>query len=147
MAKSELTITSRWPECVDCWRGMQWNVYLKSINLIGRHYLSNATCLRRPPLCYALFLVSRISNNSLHSSTLSKNTCVRQVVLDKWLPTNNATLAWVLWLLTRHAMECFKYGFYPKVQNNTTHQWLLSCTWLWIVCQVNYWNVGCWNEC
>ena len=38
------------------------------------HYLSNATCLIRPRLV----------------SPLSKRTCVRQVVLDKWFPLSGA---------------------------------------------------------
>ena len=61
---------------------------------IGRHYLSNATCLIRPHLFYALFTVSRIYNLPT-SSPLLKNTCVstssvRQVILpgaSRFLPT------------------------------------------------------------
>ena len=45
---------------------------------VGWHYLSDATCLMRPRLLYACFVVSR-TNPLLHHSPLSKNTCVRQV--------------------------------------------------------------------
>ena len=47
----------------------------------GRHCLCNATCLIRPHLFYALFIVSRIT---------IMNICVRQVVLDKWFPQRDA---------------------------------------------------------
>ena len=47
--------------------------------LIGRHYLSSATCQIRPHSLYALFIVSRIITLCYISSPLLKNTCVRQV--------------------------------------------------------------------
>ena len=56
---------------------------------LGWHYLSNATCLIQPHLFHALFIVSRITiNYQTNCSPLLKNTCVRQVVLDKWFPLN-----------------------------------------------------------
>ena len=51
----------------------------------GWHYLSNAICLIRPRLCYICFFVSR-TTIICYDHSLLKNTCVRQVVLDKWLP-------------------------------------------------------------
>ena len=65
---------------------------------LGWHYLSNATCLMQP---HVLYVVRRVEDNHtlLHSSpllkrllyysTLWKNTCVRQVVLDKLLSPPN----------------------------------------------------------
>ena len=54
---------------------------------IGWHSLSNATCLIRPHLLYALLTVSRITIICLQSISQSlKKTCGRQVVLDKWFP-------------------------------------------------------------
>ena len=47
-----------------------------------------ATCLIRPHLFDALFVVSRITINLLHHSPLLKNTCVRHVVLEQWFPLN-----------------------------------------------------------
>ena len=70
------------------------------------HHLPNATCLMRPPLLYASFVVSRttirssivysIADIPIYYSTirttisiqycpLLKKACVRQVVLDKWI--------------------------------------------------------------
>ena len=49
----------------------------------GWHYLSSATCLRRPRSFYALFHRVRDRNTLLHDSPFLQNTCVRQVVLDK----------------------------------------------------------------
>ena len=49
---------------------------------------SNATCLIRPRLLYALLFVLRIAILWLHESPPLKNTCVRQVVLDKRFPLN-----------------------------------------------------------
>ena len=57
----------------------------------GWHYLSNATCLMRP--CLFVFCVvcrAKDHRNSLHDSPILKKACVRQVVLDKWLPLNDA---------------------------------------------------------
>ena len=53
---------------------------------LRRHYLSSATCLIRPRLFYALFIVSRTTVILPQSSPLLKNTCVRQVALDKRFP-------------------------------------------------------------
>ena len=55
--------------------------------VLGWHYLSNATRLIRTHLFCALFIVSRITilcNIIRHL----KKTCVRQVVLDKWFSLN-----------------------------------------------------------
>ena len=59
---------------------------------IGWHYLSSAACLIRAHLNHALFGV-RVIILCQNDSPLWKNTCVRQVVLDKWLPLRSkATL-------------------------------------------------------
>ena len=47
------------------------------------YYLSNATRLIRPPLFLCVLRRVEGHNNLPHSSPLLKNTCVRQVVLDK----------------------------------------------------------------
>ena len=52
---------------------------------VGWHYLSNATCLIRPHFC-CIFCHVKDHRNSLHRSLLSKKSCVRQGVLDKWFP-------------------------------------------------------------
>ena len=54
------------------------------IYLIQGEYLSNATCLMRPHLCYVFFVVSRIiiMCYTIRPPVLKKS-CVRQVVLDK----------------------------------------------------------------
>ena len=55
--------------------------------ILGWHYLSNAGCLMRPPLfCVCLSCQGSPLVGTLHDSPLLKNTCVRQVVLDKWSP-------------------------------------------------------------
>ena len=51
-------------------------------NQLGWHYLSKATRLIRPPLV-CVFRRVKDHRNLLHYSPLLKNTCVRQVVLDK----------------------------------------------------------------
>ena len=60
---------------------------------IGWHYLSNASLIR-PQLFYVLCIVSRItiSCQSNHSPLLKK-TCVRRVVIDKWLSLSIAKQA------------------------------------------------------
>ena len=59
--------------------------------VLGWHYSSNATCLIRSHLFYALFNSVKDHHTLLHNhSPLLKKTCVRQVVLDKWLPTKSA---------------------------------------------------------
>ena len=57
---------------------------------IGWHYLSNATCLIRPRSFYVSVCRVKEHRNVLHCSPLLKNTCVRQVVLDKWFPLKEA---------------------------------------------------------
>ena len=57
-----------------------------SVLLGGTNYLSDATYLTRPRVCYVLFVVSRITVSLVHDSPLLKNTRVGQVVLDKWFP-------------------------------------------------------------
>ena len=47
---------------------------------IKARMLGGTTCLIRPRLCYALFIVSRIAMICFKSSPCLKNTCVRQVV-------------------------------------------------------------------
>ena len=45
------------------------------------HYLSNATCLIRPHVFYALFRRVKDDHGLLHCSPLSKKTYVRQVIV------------------------------------------------------------------
>ena len=52
----------------------------------GWRYLSNATCLIRPHLLCVFFCRVKDHHNLLHGSPCLKKTCVRQVVLDEWLP-------------------------------------------------------------
>ena len=52
---------------------------------LGRHYLSNATCPIRPHLFYVFRHVKDHLTLPKYSSLL-KNACVRQVMLDKWFP-------------------------------------------------------------
>ena len=47
--------------------------------------LSDAACLKRPRL-YCAFRRVKGHRNLRHYSPLSKKSCVRQVVLDKWFP-------------------------------------------------------------
>ena len=47
---------------------------------------TDATCLQRPHLFYACFVVSRITLIWCGVRPLLKKTCARQVVLDKWSP-------------------------------------------------------------
>ena len=65
----------------------------------GWHCLSNATCLMRPHLFYACFVVSNIIIVCCIISSLLKNTCVRQAVLDKWFPHDT-------WLWPRSLALC-----------------------------------------
>ena len=60
--------------------------------LFGCHNLSNTTCLIRPHLVYALCVFRRVKDHHhlLHDSPLLKNTCLRQVVIDKWFPLTYA---------------------------------------------------------
>ena len=60
---------------------------------LGRHYLSNATCLTRPRLFYVCFRRVKEHHNLLHRSPLLKKACVRKVVLDKWFPLKVEKLA------------------------------------------------------
>ena len=51
------------------------------------HYLSNATCLRRPHLLYLCFVVNAGTTIICKLCTpCLKKICARQVVLDKWFP-------------------------------------------------------------
>ena len=61
------------------------SVEAQATDVVGWHHLSNSTCLMRPRSFYVWFVVSGITIiNALHSSPRLKNTCVGQVVLDKW---------------------------------------------------------------
>ena len=62
--------------------------------LFGWHYLSNATCLICHTASCVLCAVYSVKDHHdlLDCSPLLKNTCVRQVVLDKWFPLNSETL-------------------------------------------------------
>ena len=63
------------------WKLPRWSAFL------GRHYLSNANCLMRPRLLYAVF---KDHHHLLHDSPLLKNACVRQVALDEWFPLSSS---------------------------------------------------------
>ena len=52
--------------------------------ILGGTTCLNATCLIRPRLFHAPFAVSKIARLRQTYSPLSKNSSVRQVVLDKW---------------------------------------------------------------
>ena len=54
-------------------------IMLMESSVIGWRHLSNATCLMRPRLFYACFVVSGITihHNVLHDSPLLKNACDR----------------------------------------------------------------------
>ena len=60
--------------------------------MLGWHYLSNASCLIRPRLFYACFVVSRIAILCYIICHYWRNTVFRQVVLDKWFPL--ITITW-----------------------------------------------------
>ena len=62
----------------------------RGIVSFGRHYLSNATCLIQALFVVCVCALRRVKDhhNMLHFSPRLKNTSVRQVVLDKWLPLN-----------------------------------------------------------
>ena len=70
---------------------------------LGRRYSPNAACLLRPHL-FCVFRRVKDQHNSLHDSSRLKNTCARQVVLDKWFP-------WAT--QTKHVRRC-------KANNTTT---------------------------
>ena len=55
------------------------------------HYLSIAACLTRPHVFYPLLIVSRITIICQTYSPRLNNTCVRQVVLDKWFPLTHSS--------------------------------------------------------
>ena len=59
-------------------------------------YLSNATCLIRPHLCYVCVCVRRVKDHYVlpYDSPRLKNTCVRQVVLDKRFPLTRCSILW-----------------------------------------------------
>ena len=61
---------------------------------LGRHHLSNATCLIRPHLFSTAWLVEYGYLILLHYSPLSRNSCVVQVVVDKWFPLIQGREAW-----------------------------------------------------
>ena len=63
----------------------RWNLKLQ---WIGWHRLSNATCLIRPHLCFSLCQGSPLFEMYL---PCLKQTCVRQVVLDKWFPLSQTS--------------------------------------------------------
>ena len=58
--------------------------------LLGWHYLSNAICLNTASVCScAVYSVKDHRTLRIYSALL-KETCVRQVVLDKWFPLNSS---------------------------------------------------------
>ena len=83
--------------------------------------MSNATCLTRPRLFYALCIVSRITTICYVTRHFRREhvTCVRQVALDKWLPLSYAgprsrqRLSSLTTTLERsrgaHAMRCGRF--------------------------------------
>ena len=61
---------------------------------LGRHYLSNATCLMQPRCLLCAVYTVKDHCDLPYCSPLLKKTCVRQVVLDKWFPLDTlSTLA------------------------------------------------------
>ena len=70
------------------------------------HYLSIAACLTRPHVFYPLLIVSRITIICQTYSPRLNNTCVRQVVLDKWFPLTHSSafsaLSKTRWNSLRH---------------------------------------------
>ena len=62
---------------------------------LGRHCLSNATCLIWPHLFYACFVV-RVNDphHLLYDSPLLKKACDRRVVSDKWLLLRKERTSW-----------------------------------------------------
>ena len=67
----------------------------RSQSCFGWHYLSNATCLMRPRLFYARFLVSRGTIICYIIRHLLKKACVRQVVFDKWSRMTTPSGCWL----------------------------------------------------
>ena len=65
---------------------------------IGWQYLSNATCLIQASFVVSVFCRVKEHHNVPHSSARFKNTCVGQVVSDKWFPLREPAL-----LLSRDA--------------------------------------------
>ena len=53
---------------------------------LGRHYLSHATCLKTASFVLRVLRSVNDHHNLPHYSPRLKKPCVRQVVLDKWLP-------------------------------------------------------------
>ena len=66
-------------------RGSTISFWRAAPQALGRHYLSNVTCLMRPHLFCVLRRV-RGHPNLPHRSPLLKKTSVRRVVFDKWCP-------------------------------------------------------------
>ena len=97
-----------------CYRGRS------GLPAFGRRYLPNSTCLKRARLLYALLVVSRsIMIFYIHRHCL-KNTCVRQVVLDKWFPATHAALAADLVRAPRCAPDNRTSAFLPGTSTANT---------------------------
>ena len=58
--------------------------------IIGWHYLANATCLIQASLVSCVLRRVKDQYNLLYHSPRLKNTCVRQVVLDTWFLLKSA---------------------------------------------------------
>ena len=56
------------------------------LRTLGRHRLSNRTCLIQASFVLCVFRRAKDHHNSPHDSPLLKKTCIRQAVLDKWFP-------------------------------------------------------------
>ena len=108
----------------------------------GWRHLSNATCPTRSRSFCVFFVVSRTTINLLHYSSLLKKTCVRQVVLDKWLPLGIACCNLCLWVYHISdvkfrgylcAVLYFHVAYYSTTnQYDTTHR-------LWVSVSVVCW--------
>ena len=68
------------------------SVYFPSQTSGGTTYLSNTTCLIRPCLFYVCLCSVKDHRSLPNYSPLSKKTCVRQVVIDKWFAPK--TVGW-----------------------------------------------------
>ena len=82
--------------------------------VLGRHYLSNATCLMQASIGLCVLRRVKDHHNSPSYSPILKKTCVRQAVLNKWFP-----------LRYLRCVRDFEEGHYTTLHYTTLHYTIL----------------------